>query len=147
MSIYNLLADLVVLIHAAYAAFVVFGLLAILFGYLLRWSWVRNFWFRATHLLAITIVVVLELLKLGCPLTTLEKHFMFKAGLEPYPRSFVGECVHNLLMYDAPRWAFTVLYCGFGAVVLATFLLVPPRRPRWKRKDEPPSPGARDSSS
>jgi hypothetical protein len=147
MSIYNLLADIVVVIHAAYATFVVLGLLAILFGYLLRWNWVRNFWFRAAHLLAISIVVFQQLFNVDCPLTTLEKHFTVKAGLEPYPRSFVGECVHNLLIYDAPRWVFTILYCFFGAVVLATFFLVPPRWPRWKRKAEPDSSSAQDSSS
>lgn len=132
MSIYNLLADLVVAIHAAYAAVVILGLLAVLAGWLWGWKWVRNFWFRTIHLLMITALVVQTLLGADCPLTTLEKHFMVKAGLEPYPRSFVGECLHNLIFYDAAPWAFAVCYSAFGAIVLATFVLVPPRWPRWK---------------
>ena len=137
MSIYSLLADLVVVIHVACVIFNVFGLLAVLVGRLLRWKWVRNFWFRTIHLMMIAFLVVQVLGDIACPLTTLEKHFMFKAGLEPYPRSFVGECLHNLIFYDVEPWVFTVYYCGFAAVVLATFFLVPPRWPRSRRKPEP----------
>jgi hypothetical protein len=133
MSIYKLLADAVVVIHGAYIAFVILALLLILVGRLLGWKWVRNFWFRTIHLLMIAIVVAQALWGILCPLTTLEKHLLVKAGLEPYPRSFIGECVHNLIFYEAEPWVFTVCYCAFGAVVLATFVLVPPRWPPRKR--------------
>ena len=53
----EMLADLIVVFHAAYVSFVVFGLVAILIGAVLRWRWVRNFWFRVIHLTAIGIVV------------------------------------------------------------------------------------------
>jgi hypothetical protein len=45
----RVLADVIVVIHAAYFYFVVFGLAAILLGVALRWSWVRNRWFRSFH--------------------------------------------------------------------------------------------------
>jgi hypothetical protein len=69
---YRLAADVVVVLHAAYVWFVVFGQLAILIGILRRWAWVRNKWFRWLHLLAISIVVFESLLGIVCPLTTLE---------------------------------------------------------------------------
>src|SRR4029079_7904709 len=53
---YRLLADLIVAIHAAYVAFVVVGLLLILIGLACGWKWVRNWWFRVAHLVAILIV-------------------------------------------------------------------------------------------
>ena len=53
----RMLADLIVVFHAAYVSFVVFGLVAILLGVVFRWSWVRNLWFRAIHLTVIGIVV------------------------------------------------------------------------------------------
>src|SRR3954453_6359565 len=53
---YSLLADLVVAIHVAYVSFLPFGQLTICAGVVLRWGWVRNFWFRSAHLLAIAIV-------------------------------------------------------------------------------------------
>ena len=42
----RVLADLIVVLHAAYVSFVVFGLAAILLGVVFRWRWVRNVWFR-----------------------------------------------------------------------------------------------------
>ena len=73
MAHYKFLADFAVVIHAAYVAFVVFGLLASLLGALFHWKWVRNFWFRTIHFLAIAIVVVEALNSIVCPLTTLEQ--------------------------------------------------------------------------
>jgi hypothetical protein len=49
-------ADVIVAFHTAYVAFIVVGLVAICVGALLRWGWVRNPWFRYTHLIAIVIV-------------------------------------------------------------------------------------------
>ena len=54
--LYRLAADAVVIVHYAYVAFVAVGLLAILLGLVCGWRWVRNFWFRSLHLLAILVV-------------------------------------------------------------------------------------------
>ena len=43
-------------IHAAYVAFVVVGQLLIFAGWLARWQWIRNAWFRGIHVLTIFIV-------------------------------------------------------------------------------------------
>src|SRR5438132_1302825 len=48
---YGFLADVVVVLHVGYVAYVVAGQLAIWLGLLLGCRWVRNVWFRATHLL------------------------------------------------------------------------------------------------
>jgi hypothetical protein len=57
-SLYRALADLVVIVHACYVAFVVFGLLAVLVGSLFKWKWVHNLTFRLVHLTAILVVVL-----------------------------------------------------------------------------------------
>jgi hypothetical protein len=132
MAIYRFLADVVVVVHAAYIAFVVFGLLAILVGLALRWKWVRNFWFRTIHFLMIAVVVVQAVGGILCPLTTLEKHLRLKGGEATYTGSFIGHWVHELIFYRGPPWVFTVCYCAFGAVVLLTLYLAPPRWP-WAR--------------
>jgi len=129
---YRFLADLVVVVHGVFIGFVVFGMLLILLGIPLRWRWVRNFWFRTLHFLAIGIVVVQALLGVLCPLTTLENHLRRQAGEATYPGSFVAHWVHELIFYDAPPRVFTISYCLFGAAVLATLLLAPPRWP-WRR--------------
>ncbi len=130
MNLYTFLADVVVVIHAAYIAFVIFGLLVVLAGIVLRWKWIRNFWFRAIHLVMIGIVVVQALFGVICPLTSLEKKLQTMGGEATYDRSFIGHWVHELIFYDASPSTFTVIYCAFGAMVLATFVLAPPRRPR-----------------
>jgi len=45
-----LLADIVLVVHFAFVLFVVGGLVLIWIGVVLRWAWVRNFWFRVAHL-------------------------------------------------------------------------------------------------
>lgn len=52
------LADLVLITHVAFVAFVLVGLLLILLGGMLGWGWVRNPWFRSLHLAGIGLVVV-----------------------------------------------------------------------------------------
>ncbi len=134
MKLYSLLADAVVILHAAYVAFVLFGLLAILLGYVVRWDWIRNFWFRGIHLAMILIVAFEALMGIVCPLTTLENFLREQAGETVRSGSFVGQIVHDLLFYEAPPWVFTFAYCGFALLVLGTFVLVPIR---WKKSKSP----------
>jgi hypothetical protein len=131
--VYRALADVVVLIHAAYVLFVVFGLLAILVGSVCRWAWISNFWFRAVHLLMIAAVVAQAWLGRACPLTTLENHLRLRAGQSTYPGDFIAHWVHEAIFVDAAPWAFTICYSLFGLAVLATFVVTPPRWPRWSK--------------
>ncbi len=130
MLIYRLVADAVVVLHAAFVAFVIFGLLLIVVGLALRWRWVRNFWFRVLHLLAIAAVVGQAWSQVHCPLTTLENHLRVKSGGTTYPGSFIAYWLHRWLFYDAEPWVFTLCYTVFGALVLVTFMF---GRPRWPR--------------
>lgn len=127
MNLYSRFADFVVLLHAGYVAFVVVGLLAVLVGWLARWTWTRNLWFRVVHLAMIAIVVTEALLGITCPLTTWEHQLRVKAGESPQDGAFVARIVHDLIFIDAPPWAFTAVYCAFGALVLAAWLVAPPR--------------------
>jgi hypothetical protein len=77
---WRLLADLTVALHAAYVAFVVLGLAAILLGHVAGWRCVRNLYFRLGHLAAILAVCAEALLGRTCPLTTLENLFRQRAG-------------------------------------------------------------------
>jgi hypothetical protein len=66
------LANAVLVLHVAVAAFVVVGLVLAIAGNLRGWSWVNNIWFRVAHLAAIFVVAAEAWLGLVCPLTTLE---------------------------------------------------------------------------
>src|SRR5262249_49927579 len=64
---YGFWADVIVAIHVAYVGYVVVGQLAILIGLALKWQWVRNPWFRVTHLIAISIVAAEAIIGMQCP--------------------------------------------------------------------------------
>ena len=135
MVFYRFLADAVVVTHAAYIGCVLVGMLLILVGMALHWSWIRNFWFRITHFLMIAVVVVQSLARITCPLTTLEKYFRVRAGEATYPGSFIGHWADQLIFYHGPEWVFTTCYALFGAAVVLTLFLCPPRPPRLRKRD------------
>ena len=129
----KLLADFIVVLHFAYFSFVVFGMVLILLGIAFRWSWVRNFWFRALHLMTIGIVVLEAIVGLTCPLTHWEHQLRKMAGKGDYSGDFIGYWAHRLIFLDAPPWVISALQIGFGLAVLATFVLAPPRWPGRKK--------------
>src|SRR5262245_59338432 len=137
--VYRVLADLVVAVHFAYVAFVVVGQLLILFGILLRWGWVRNRWFRVAHLAAILIVAAEAVLNIACPLTVWEQRLRTLGGLPTRGGTFIGNLLDGLLFYDFPPWVFTAVYLSFALLVLATFVLAPPR---WRPGEPPKSASA-----
>jgi hypothetical protein len=128
------LADLILVTHALFVAFVVLGLIAILLERQLRWGWLRNRRFRLIHLLAIIIVIAEAWLGLACPLTEWENRARVAAGESAYATSFIQHWLHELLFYEFEPWVFTVAYTAFGILVLVAWLLVPPGR-REKRQD------------
>jgi hypothetical protein len=138
--LYGFLADLIVVVHLAYVAFVVVGQAAILVGVLAGWRFARNFWFRLFHLLAIGIVAMEAASSVMCPLTLWEQDLRKLAGQEVSDASFVGRLVHDVFIFPVPADAFDLCYFAFGSVVLLTLVLLPPRLPRFPRRDPTPEP-------
>jgi hypothetical protein len=127
----RILADLIVVLHASYVAFLVLGLAAIALGSVFRWTWIRNIYFRMIHLAMIAVVVAETVAGVPCPLTIWEKELRARAGQTTYPGDFLGHWVHQLIFYHAEPWVFTLVYVGFGLAVVATLILVPPRLPTY----------------
>ena len=125
----RVLADAIVVFHAAYVSFVVFGLAVIVVGLVRGWGWVRNFWFRLAHLAAIAVVVAEEAVRMPCPLTVWEGQLREIGGQEKYGADFLGYWAHRLIFLDLQPWMFTLGYTLFGACVLGAFVFGPPRWP------------------
>lgn len=121
-----MLADLLLVFHFSIAVFIVLGLILVWIGALARWAWIRNPWFRYSHLAAIVFVALEALLGYACPLTLWED--LLRGGARP--ESFVGRWVQRLLYYNAPEWVFTTLYAAWAAATFVTLRLVPPNRSR-----------------
>lgn len=121
-----LLADLVLVVHFAFVAFVVGGLVAIWVGAARDWRCVRRFDFRIAHLAAICFVAIESIAGVMCPLTVWED---LLRGRES-GTGFIERGLHAILFYEFPPWVFTAIYIGFALVVIATFIFIPPRRRR-----------------
>lgn len=119
-----LLADLLLVVHFALAAFITGGLVLVWIGAAARWTWVRNPWMRYAHLAAIGFVALEALAGYACPLTVWED--LLRGGERP--ESFVARWVYRLLYYRAPEWVFAALYAAWALATLVTLKLVPPRR-------------------
>jgi hypothetical protein len=123
---WQLLADMVLMLHVGVVAFAAGGLLLIIVGNLWHWSWVNRLWFRLAHVLGIAIVVAEAWLGITCPLTTLEMHLRERAGAQGYSGSFIEHWLAQWLYFDAPLWVFTLAYSFFGLAVLLAWWRFPP---------------------
>lgn len=88
--LYSYLADLVLIIHAAFIAFVVFG------GLLVLWKRQALIW----HALALTWGATVIGLGLICPLTPLENLLRRLAGREGYSGGFIEHYLLNIIYPD-----------------------------------------------
>jgi multisubunit Na+/H+ antiporter MnhB subunit len=143
---YRLAADAILVVHAAFVAFVVLGLVAIVIGLLRRRRWVRNRWFRLAHLAAIVFVVLQAWMGRMCPLTAWENELRWRAGQEGYEGGFIAHWLGGLLFFDAPPWVFTLCYTAFGGLVVAVWIIGPPTW-RSRRRSRGDAAGDADSSS
>ena len=124
------LADLVLLLHVLVVLFIVGSLFLIALGGLRGWQWVRNPWFRWTHLLAIGVVAAQAWLGRVCPLTSVEMALRAAAGEGTYAGSFIAYWLGRLLYYQAPLWVFALAYTAFAGLVAGAWWLVRPHR--WR---------------
>jgi len=124
---YLFAADAILILHSAFVAFIVGGLLLIFAGRVLDWPWVSNPWFRLAHLIGIAIVVLQSWLGIVCPMTSWEMALRAKAGDAIYAGSFVSHWLNVILYYQAPQWVFAVCYTLFGAIVALSWFWVRPR--------------------
>ena len=122
----SLAADIILVVHFCFIAFVLGGQGCILLGAWRRWAWVRQRTFRVIHIVAVAIIVVQTWLGMACPLTVWENAFRRAAGEGAYPGTFIGYWVSKLVYYDAPAWVFAVAYMLFGVIVVASWFAVKP---------------------
>jgi len=119
-----MLAGAVVVIHFLIVLFVVAGVPLIYVGASRGWAWVRSWRWRLLHLGAIFIIAAESLLGIACPLTIWEDR---QRGQE-IASGFIERWIDRLLFYEAPAWVFTVAYVAFAALVLLTWIAVPPAK-------------------
>jgi hypothetical protein len=108
---YRILADLVVGVHAAFVAFVVFGGLLAL----------RRPWVAMLHLPAAVWGALIELRGWICPLTPLENSLRAAAGVAGYQGGFIE---HYLLPVLYPAGLTRGVQLALGSAVIVVNLVV-----------------------
>jgi hypothetical protein len=103
---YRLLADLVLIVHAAFVVFVMLGGLAAL-------RWPRTAW---VHLPVVLWGAGIEFFGGICPLTPLENHWRQLAGGQGYAGGFVEHYIIALLYPDGLTRTIQI---GLGLLVIA----------------------------
>ena len=110
---YRMLADLVVVVHLVYLAFVAVG------G-ALAWRWRRLIW---PHLVASAVALVSVTVGFDCPLTNAEKSLRRLAGDHPYEGGFIDHYIvgtvfprgYDRIVQVAVAFLFVAVY---GSLVL-----------------------------
>jgi len=137
---WKILADIVVVLHFLFAAFMVIGFLftltSVIGVYVFRkGGWFRRFFgwsvFRWIHVCGIFFVAGLIVLDRYCPLTSLENAIRRLAGDGgEYTGSFIIHYVEKLLYPDVPSAAIVVPTFLIALFTIAVFIFRPP----WREK-------------
>lgn len=125
-SKYLLAADVILLIHFLFVAFVVLGFIFIWIGYFTKQKFARNAKFRICHILAMGIVLCESLVGMICPLTEWENNLRVRGGQnQVYETSFIKEWIHKIMFFDFSELTFVIVYALFFALILLTFWVIP----------------------
>jgi len=104
--LYRVLADLVVLAHIAFVAFVVLGGLLVLWRTRIAWL----------HVPVALYAAAIEIVGWVCPLTPLENRFRALAGEAGYEGGFI-EHYAGLILYPA-NWHAIKAYLAAGVIII-----------------------------
>ncbi len=117
---YLILTQLTVILHLMFILFVVVG------GFFAR----SRRWITIVHLSAVAWGIYAELSPgVACPLTSLENHFGYLAGLSTYKEDFITRYLIPIIYQEG--LTPTVQYTLIGIVILINIIAY---KIRWKRK-------------
>ncbi|MEZ6004502.1 MAG: DUF2784 domain-containing protein [Planctomycetota bacterium] len=120
-------ADVIAAVHLLIVVFILAGQLLVLLGWPLGWGWIRNPWFRFTHLAIMIYIVQNAIRGEFCFLTHWEWNLREKAGQQGAEGSFIGKLLSDILFVDVDQAVLDRWYLAFFALVLLGFWRVPPR--------------------
>ncbi len=113
--VYRSLADLAMIVHFVFIAFIAVG------G-LLAWRWPRLIWL---HVPAVVWGIAIITVGVTCPLTSLEQHFRGLAGETGYEAGFVDRYLEDVIYPDELTpllrlLAAAAVVAGYTALVART---------------------------
>lgn len=124
---YAILADIVIVIHFLWIAFVILGFPLFL--------WVNSARWRLIHLAAVIAMVLMQITHSICPLTYLEAWLKSGGrGAEVYPGKFIIETIERLIYVDTVTLEKITWATGaYLALILLSFRFRPIQRKKKVR--------------
>jgi len=123
------LAQLVLAIHMAIAAFVIFGMIAIPLGALRQWPFVFGFAWRSIHLAAVSSIALQKLAGKTCFLSVWEFGLLDQAADAHQRIPPLHSLAIDIMHWNMPLWFFTALYVAVLLYTIWLWRVAPPRRP------------------
>jgi hypothetical protein len=123
----SIIANLIAAGHITYFLFIVGGCIGIAIGAAQGWKWVRNPWFRFSHLAAVYVVVAENVFHIRCPLNVMEWQLRSGSQSVAEASSGVGGLLDHLLFHTIPGWALNTMYWSLAVLLLVALVVVPPR--------------------
>jgi hypothetical protein len=121
----RVLDDVTVAVHYLVMAYIVFG------GFLVwRWRWTLPF-----HIAIIVWAVFSLVFPVVCPLTWLEDYFRGHGGLPPLKGGFIDTYITGVLY---PANDVLLVQIIAGTIVLASWVGIVVRSPRWRQRHHRP---------
>jgi len=120
--LYSALATVVLLLHALFIVWVIFGAFLTRSRPLLRWL----------HIASLVWGILIEFLPWPCPLTLLEHWLEGEAGIQPYQDGFLLHYLDKLVYPDISATALTVagvIVCGMNLAFYGRLAWLAIRRP------------------
>ena len=120
--LYSALATVVLLLHALFIVWVIFGAFLTRSRPLLRWL----------HIASLVWGILIEFLPWPCPLTLLENWLEGEAGIQPYQDGFLLHYLDKLVYPDISATALTVagvIVCGMNLAFYGRLAWLAIRRP------------------
>ncbi len=123
MSPIEAIADLLMVVHAFYSVFVVFGFVLVLTGMILGWRWIHHRDFRVIHLIATILVVTRVWLGFPCPFSAAEDALRSKTVVDcPLGERF-HQALHGFAFRGKDPHRFAVSPSVFAGFVAVAFVL------------------------
>ncbi len=120
----RLLADLVLVVHLAYLAFIPIG------GFLAwRWRWVM--W---PHLAAVAVAIASVTVGFDCPLTSWEQSLRQRGGERAYRDGFIDHYLTGRVYPHGYDWLVQLLFVG---CIVVSYAVLIARQSRSRRRLSP----------
>jgi hypothetical protein len=121
--LYNLLADIVLVIHFLWIIFLILGFPIILY--------MNLYWPRLIHAGGLVAALIMQITKTYCPLTLWEARLTYNGVSSLPPRPFLLRIIENLIYIDTQNlWIISILTVIYIGAVALSFWLRPLRKSR-----------------